>query len=99
MSEVSTHAPVKGATAALRQAQADAKGFNPRTREGCDARITAAAERVKSFNPRTREGCDGRYSPAVGYLQAGVSTHAPVKGATDDTIVPYMRDWFQPTHP
>ena len=38
------------------------------------------------FNPRTREGCDilvrnNRY----GHI--GISIHAPVKGATDDTAL------------
>ena len=34
------------------------------------------------FNPRTREGCDGGQAPYHDY--GPISTHAPVKGATDD---------------
>ncbi len=33
-------------------------GFNPRTREGCDAEAATLAPRKTGFNPRTREGCD-----------------------------------------
>ena len=33
--------------------------FNPRTREGCDARAISQAREKRDFNPRTREGCDG----------------------------------------
>ena len=32
--------------------------FNPRTRVGCDIKITITAPHPTGFNPRTREGCD-----------------------------------------
>ena len=38
--------------------RADRKGFNPRTREGCDGARSTRLRPTSSFNPRTREGCD-----------------------------------------
>ena len=36
--------------------------FNPRTREGCDAKFHVEFRRLEHFNPRTREGCDSLLS-------------------------------------
>ena len=54
--------------------------FNPRTRVGCDGIALRAARDRLSFNPRTRVGCDP--DTEVGFLNANVSIHAPVWGAT-----------------
>jgi len=56
------------------------RGFNPRTREGCDSFSFISTPPPLSFNPRTREGCDGVWSPKVRGL--AVSIHAPARGAT-----------------
>ena len=44
--DVSIHAPVKGATEALVKRAGRTKGFNPRTREGCDEALLAQARGV-----------------------------------------------------
>ena len=57
------------------------KGFNPRTRVGCDAFDGQACPPAQGFNPRTRVGCDEQTVHAV--RDAGlVSIHAPAWGAT-----------------
>ena len=55
--------------------------FNPRTREGCDVGHVIPTGPPLYFNPRTREGCDRRRG-AGSIPREGISTHAPVKGAT-----------------
>ena len=37
---------------------AHSKGFNSRTREGCDAQAEKKTCEIAGFNSRTREGCD-----------------------------------------
>ena len=78
---ISIHAPVKGATSKADCINWQLHYFNPRTREGCDIYFDGWKSPVKHFNPRTREGCDTG-SGAVTRLQAEISIHAPVKGAT-----------------
>ncbi len=54
--------------------------FNPRPREGGDARRHSGCRHPQSFNPRPREGGDlANVSSSISYL---VSIHAPAKGAT-----------------
>ena len=54
---VSIHAPVWGATH-IDDKLGVSKGFNPRTRVGCDARLRDTRTILFCFNPRTRVGCD-----------------------------------------
>ena len=56
--EVSIHAPVMGATI-HRFMLCNTASFNPRTRDGCDAKHQKPNQSLVSFNPRTRDGCDG----------------------------------------
>ena len=73
--------------------------FNPRTREGCDKLLPKATGKTKDFNPRTREGCDAM-SFSVPELEDAISIHAPVKGATADSLKALARIVkFQSTHP
>ena len=95
---VSIHAPGRGATLHCKSSPKKRKGFNSRTREGCDTfngKITAV---VAGFNSRTREGCDGKpYSiRSVGDLfqfthPGGVRLHC--------TASPQGWGVFQFTHP
>ncbi len=78
---VSIHAPVKGATPASPAPTRSRISFNPRAREGRDARPARVAEYRRSFNPRAREGRD-LITPAGQQPVLVVSIHAPVKGAT-----------------
>ncbi len=55
---VSIHAPARGATPARRPARAGTQSFNPRPREGGDAREACCCTCCNSFNPRPREGGD-----------------------------------------
>ena len=81
---ISIHAPVKGATSVQGFAGISERSyFNPRTREGCDARqFTVQGTRLPDFNPRTREGCDVP-KRALERRPGHISIHAPVKGATE----------------
>ena len=59
--DVSTHAPVMGATIGPQSGPLPSERFNPRARDGRDH----ASERpgrcqVECFNPRARDGRDGR---------------------------------------
>ena len=51
------------------------------------------------FNPRTREGCD-RDDAGTMALEAEISIHAPVKGATEPALASVrQKAQFQSTHP
>ena len=54
--------------------------FNPRSREGSDARTSTTPERSVCFNPRSREGSD--VGAIVQKFVFRVSIHAPARGAT-----------------
>ena len=56
------------------------RGFNPRTRVGCDKLGTICGIVGLGFNPRTRVGCDNSFN-CLAYI-IDVSIHAPVWGAT-----------------
>jgi len=56
---VSTHAPARGATWPGWGRRWPGRGFNPRTRTGCDfERLVYHIQSGVRFNPRTRTGCD-----------------------------------------
>ena len=80
LSEISIHAPVKGATGAGAVFASQSVDFNPRSREGSDWGRRVGPKIRQDFNPRSREGSD-----PVPHMQSpgqGISIHAPVKGAT-----------------
>ena len=56
--DISIHAPAKGATLGRGIFLFYAWNFNPRTREGCDNSTKYILPPGRNFNPRTREGCD-----------------------------------------
>ena len=72
-----------GVRLCLAQGYHDWRGFNPRTRTGCDPVAESAFPRHLCFNPRTRTGCDRDFDELMGERE--VSTHAPARGATDQT--------------
>ena len=55
---ISIHAPVKGATQNCLTWQQSAEHFNPRSREGSDTDRFRLTGGTKYFNPRSREGSD-----------------------------------------
>ena len=55
---VSIHAPAWGATAGSFYYFHAFPCFNPRTRMGCDSRVSLLYRGIRCFNPRTRMGCD-----------------------------------------
>ena len=57
------------------------RGFNPRTRTGCDDCSSQRQRAPNCFNPRTRTGCDSYDERYAGWERI-VSTHAPARGAT-----------------
>ncbi len=97
--EVSTHAPVWGATA-IEADKATGKGeFQPTLPCGERPARKAGGTRPPCFNPRSRLGSDVG-SQSRRHCLAGVSTHAPVWGATGvDTPSCATVAAFQPTLP
>mgnify|MGYP007093969298 CR=1 FL=1 len=97
--DISIHAPVKGATRQSRSVGRSMAYFNPRTREGCDA---------KNYMDKSQNDPISIHAPVKGATStisevshvSGISIHAPVKGAT-----PLGRPFFHPsmqfqsTHP
>ncbi len=81
--EVSTHAPVRGATQQGNSSDGSAEMFQP-TRPYGARQISCMCSKVsyECFNPRARTGRD-HLSLTTLYAR-GVSTHAPVRGATVD---------------
>ena len=55
---ISIHAPVKGATRITLVVKPHLPDFNPRSREGSDARPSGPGAGHADFNPRSREGSD-----------------------------------------
>ena len=68
-SQISIHAPAKGATRCSCQPCPPARHFNPRSREGSDPPQLPYRQSFNYFNPRSREGSDPppfvTYGPAV----------------------------------
>jgi len=62
------------------------KGFNPRTREGCDTDQAGSADPGPGFNPRTREGCDWLSGSCCLSISLFQSTHP--RGVRLDTSAP-----------
>ena len=81
MTEVSTHAPLRGATSQCAKDKLRQQRFNPRTPAGCDFSLRRIRLHARKFQPT--HPCGVRpYS--LQYLVKGVvvSTHAPLRGAT-----------------
>ena len=77
---ISIHAPVKGATRRIQQAQEAVSYFNPRSREGSDTHIIGFdLSRIISIHAPVKGATDLRVESL---LQLRISIHAPVKGAT-----------------
>ena len=75
------------------------KGFNPRTREGCDNRFSSRYAISTCFNPRTREGCDDVLKDFAELLVEFQSTHprgvrhnAPTLTQTNFSFNPRTRE-------
>ena len=62
-------------------------GFNPRTHTGCDDDKPASGNYYDGFNPRTHTGCDV-VSDELEQVEK-VSIHAPTRGATHPSHIPY----------
>ena len=74
-SEISIHAPARGATAAEFPDAEAVWNFNPRSREGSDAEAPhIKTAQWKDFNPRSREGSDLLPSREIGYIKRFQST-------------------------
>ena len=71
---------MKGATRRLPPLRRPSLSFDPRAREGRDARSVPRTPPLSGFDPRAREGRD-QFARASGHA-ADVSIRAPVKGAT-----------------
>ena len=117
---ISIHAPARGATDDVVQHEDVGVNFNPRTREGCDARAHPREERTAGFqsthprgvrpqsrcrrmrrthfNPRTREGCDDMRYDILGSTDTFQSTHPRgVRHRLTKSEKPSII--FQSTHP
>ena len=79
--QVSIHAPTRGATRKPKQILLAVLSFNPRTHTGCDPAPISFGVDYLSFNPRTHTGCDNS-SCEPSDSSIFVSIHAPTRGAT-----------------
>ena len=56
---ISIHAPTRGATSVIHYGGLIVSDFNPRSHEGSDVSITDSSITDTNFNPRSHEGSDG----------------------------------------
>ena len=98
---VSIHAPAWGATSVCTTARPRPPGcFNPRTRVGCDPRVTRVACSVRrSFNPRTRVGCDLQRAVLHDIIRGCFNPRTRVGCDIAASSVPLPGAQFQSTHP
>ncbi|VDA99912.1 Octaprenyl diphosphate synthase / Dimethylallyltransferase / (2E,6E)-farnesyl diphosphate synthase / Geranylgeranyl pyrophosphate synthetase [Olavius algarvensis spirochete endosymbiont] len=78
---VSIHAPARGATPTARCRRYPYMGFNPRTREGCDANLDCKSSTCRLFQSTHPRGVR-RGMIALMIKALRVSIHAPARGAT-----------------
>ena len=93
--DISIRAPARGATYADGRFAPKGRDFNPRSREGSDARTVSITLSAGHFNPRSREGSDS----AIHELdrEQKISIRAPARGATTvNFIIPGMVIDFNP---
>ena len=96
-SNISIHAPAKGATAVPIGKIIVCIYFNPRSREGSDTRPCAPQHGSRYFNPRSREGSDAALDSLNRKME--ISIHAPAKGATMEYTHSASYRQFQSTLP
>ena len=96
--QISIHAPARGATSVLELCYFKRVYFNPRTRTGCDRVAAFLATWRLDFNPRTRTGCDLNQSIQPLTASRFQSTHP--HGVRRCRLLPFGIDReFQSTHP
>ena len=93
--EVSTHAPVRGATRAGCDVAVRYPCFNPRPCARGDDGVAFRTRSHRRFNPRPCARGDEKAAQAEGLTV--VSTHAPARGATDTAYATFLAYMFQPT--
>ena len=95
-SEVSIHAPARGAIFFMKEMH-EKFMFQFTHPQGVRLAYTPTSNMWYSFNSRTRKGCDGKFLDV--FRVAGVSIHAPARGAMNLRSIPVRIDLFQFTHP
>ena len=87
-SQVSIHAPARGATRQNSSDNADGRMFQstPPHGERLDWQVPPRIPGWSSFNPRPRTGSD--IAVEAGHVAVYVSIHAPARGATANFLVP-----------
>ncbi len=95
---VSIHAPARGATQKNHPGRDYLPCFNPRTRKGCDSRISNIRGGKYGFNPRTRKGCDQQEGKS---LDRGICFNPRTRKGCDWNRYGVLRHRkrFQSTHP
>ena len=81
LSDISIHAPARGATSYPTTGEEALMYFNPRTREGCDDDTHTHAHRDKRFQSTHPRGVRPRALHGRRAMDA-ISIHAPARGAT-----------------
>ena len=98
LSEVSIHAPARGATLHFEATYPAVESFNSRAREGRDGKMGRLLLEQRGFNSRAREGRDAGFRASD--IASPVSIHAPARGATNTIDVSTIgTEWFQFTRP
>ena len=86
---VSIHAPLRGATISTTVTDSATLGFNPRTPAGCDLRVLSNRLQEQVF--QSTHPCGVRLNlGAAGFRKFRVSIHAPLRGATFDSVCAYQ---------
>ena len=98
-SEVSIHAPTRGATIGItdRVSSEERVSIHAPTR-GATSNPGEVQPRPQGFNPRTHTGCDDT-EVALYTAHLDVSIHAPTRGATKRGVSYLNQEKFQSTHP
>ena len=96
--QVSIHAPAWGATGYNYQAILEKRGFNPRTRMGCDSTLGKCAS-LYVFQSTHPHGVRPTMPSVSTFDGSFVSIHAPAWGATAQKWAQTKGYEFQSTHP
>ena len=96
-SDISIHAPARGATLSGIHQDRRRNDFNPRTREGCDARPRLGRIRSDISIHAPARGATPEYAGSRATWD--ISIHAPARGATRKRQRAAAAALFQSTHP
>ena len=93
---ISIHAPAKGATTSSVCSAAEARHFNPRSREGSDRRLQRLWLLHCHFNPRSREGSDAIDTQMIMGINMNFNPRSREGSDSSEASVGSMLIYFNP---